>query len=209
MSIIFCIKGASATGKSTRTKFLLDFLFSKGLDYEPLLYKDYKVGIYYKSLNFAVIGKYYKKNDEERFQGYDSMTSKLKASELSNFLKENNDKNFLIEGAGITDTYRLRPKFLLNELRFSKVVIIYFNYSKDQKDKYLDRVFKRNGKYPNKDSGWNKYKNYQNDALKALEEASNFNEDKYNILYKNYDENKDFILLTVLIELNNEKMLCS
>lgn len=200
--MIFCIKGATASGKSTRTKYLIDFLRSSGIKETALVFEKKIVGFYFESLNFAIIGKYYKKNGVERFQGYDSMTGSLTASKLGDFLRSNNDINFLIEGSGITATFRLRPKFLIEELGFSKIVIIYFNFSTEQKDEYIKRVFIREGKYPLKFSGWNKHKGFLSDYLKSVEELKFLPEKSVDLYYREFSECIDFVQLIILSELN-------
>jgi len=74
---------------------------------------------------------------------------------------------FFVEGAGITQTNRLRPKFL-SELGFKDIFIQYYNY--ENKSDYLDRIIYRSGKPPKKDVMWDKNVGFIQDMKWSLED---------------------------------------
>lgn len=173
---VFIIKGCSGSGKSTRVSKLLSLLSSKGMSLKDVTFTNIEgkvknIGILVEELNLIVIGKYYVKNNETRFQGFDSVTSAFcGVTNFSDYLKENSNKySYIIEGAGITDSYRFRPKYL-KEIGFENIFVQYYTYKDDQKDQYLKRIFDRTGKHPSKDSGWNKRNNFRGDLKFSVED---------------------------------------
>ena len=114
---IVLVKGISGSGKSTRVYLFLEFLESLGMKLRPYKFKtldgkEKEVGVYSEDFNMVFVGKFYENGGIRRWQGYDSMTSRLcKAEGLSYFLKETSKAGHgvLIDGAGTTVSWRLRP----------------------------------------------------------------------------------------------------
>jgi type IV secretory pathway VirB4 component len=178
--VAFIIKGISGSGKSTRILFLLNQLkqeFKNCLFY----YNDKLIGTLFEELNLLIIGKEQKSGLP--FQGFDSVTGVFqKVENFSDFLK-NNDFNVIIEGAGITDSYRFRPKFLREYCNFDLTLIQYYSFNKTQKQQYLERIERRTGKLPKSDVMFNKISNFEGDFNRSMKEAS-INDIVY---YDNYD----------------------
>lgn len=174
MGGIFVVKGISGSGKSSRVFQIIKYLEAIGCKYEDFHYinkedKDRIVGILFKSLNIVFLGKFYNSGGVERWQGYDSVTSCFMKSEyFSEFLKENRNYNLFVEGAGVTQTNRLRPHFLSNSLGFTKIFIQYYNY--DNKQDYLDRIVYRSGKVPEKATMWDKNASFIAESLWSLKD---------------------------------------
>jgi len=174
MGGIFVVKGISGSGKSSRVFQIIKYLEFLGCEHEDFHYinkegKDRIVGILYKDLNLVFLGKFYKSGNVERWQGYDSVTSCFMKSEyFSEFLGDNKNYTLFVEGAGVTQTNRLRPKFLHEELGFEKIFIQYYNYA-DKQD-YLDRITFRSGKVPTKATMWDKNSSFIAESIWSLED---------------------------------------
>ena len=161
MSKIIVVKGISGSGKSSRVFQLIKYLEVLGCQFEDFHYlnkegKDRVVGLLCKNLGIVFLGKIYKSGTVERWQGYDSVTGCFMKSEyFSEFLKDQKGKfTMFVEGAGVTQTNRLRPKFLHEQLGYESIMIQYYNY--DNKQDYLDRITYRSGKVPTKATMWDK-----------------------------------------------------
>jgi ABC-type dipeptide/oligopeptide/nickel transport system ATPase component len=176
---ICCVKGVSGSGKSTRVFLLIKFLEHCGFVTEDFKFinfenKEKVVGILFPDLDIVFIGKKYITGSFERFQGYDVMTGYFGKSALfSDFLKENSSKyHFVVEGAGVTGTNRLRPLFLHDFCGFENIMIQYYNYELDQKDEYQARIIYRSGKLPNKGTMWDKCSGFISDHRDSLKEIT-------------------------------------
>lgn len=176
-NFISCVKGVSASGKSTRVYLLFDYLRSLGFRYRDFKFinfegKEKTVGILFEEINLVFIGKLYKTGEVERYQGYDVMTGYFgKSSYFSDFLKENSDKfSFIVEGAGVTGTNRLRPLFLNKYCGFNNIFMQYYNYDLDDKQSYLNRIIYRSGKEPNKGTMWDKCSWFISDHRDSVKE---------------------------------------
>lgn len=177
---IACVKGVSGSGKSTRVFLFLNFLEQvckfKTEDFKFMNFegKEKVVGILVKDLDLVFIGKKYITGEVTRFQGYDVMTGYFgKSAYFSDFLKENSSKySFIVEGAGVTGTNRLRPLFLHDFCGFKNIMVQYYNYDLDQKDLYLERIFYRSGKYPGKGTMWDKCSGFITDNRDSLKEIN-------------------------------------
>ena len=175
---ICCVKGVSGSGKSTRVFLLIQFLEKVcRLPIEDFSFvnkegKRKNIGILFPDLDLVFIGKKYVTGNFERFQGYDVMTGSFgKSSDFSDFLREYHTKyNFVVEGAGVTATNRLRPLFLHEFCGFNDILIQYYNYGMDQKDKYLERILYRSGKVPDKATMWEKCSGFISDHQHSLDE---------------------------------------
>jgi len=156
------VKGISASGKSTRLFMLLDFLKNQGYTFEDFMYKSTngKVephGLFIKELNLIILGKYYVKHEVFRFQGFDSVSGRQATAKLwSDFIEDVlKNHNLIIEGAGITGSFRFRPAYLkARSPQLDLVANYYYNYEEEDKPEYLARVKYRSGKEPAKDSMW-------------------------------------------------------
>ena len=162
-NFVICVKGISGSGKSTRVYHLLKFFEKSGYTLSDFHFtnfegKDKVIGVLIEELDLIFVGKIYKTGDIERWQGYDVQTGAFgSASNFSEFLKENSSNySFIIEGAGITQTHRLRPKFLKQEIGFDTIMIQYYNYPVEGKQNYYDRIIYRSGEKPKKDVMWDK-----------------------------------------------------
>jgi hypothetical protein len=107
---IYCVKGISGSGKSTRVYLLLKF-FRDIMEYEIEDFfilntkgKLVSIGYLVKDLNLIFIGKEYQSGQFKRFQGIDSQTGVFGSNEsISNFIKDCSDKySIILEGAGTT-----------------------------------------------------------------------------------------------------------
>lgn len=181
---IVLVKGISGSGKSTRVFLLLDYLQEIGERFEPYIYtpltgKTQPVGVYSSALNMVFVGKFYEDGGVKRWQGYDSMTSRLaKAEGLSHFLLDTSRKNhnILIDGAGTTVTWRLRPLDLCGTSEFTNILHVRYDYRDDQWGEYCARIAYRSGKPPKGDCMWRKHKTFQHDFEKAIVEAKEVND---------------------------------
>jgi hypothetical protein len=179
-NFIVVVKGISGSGKSSRVFQILKYLESKGFTLSDFHYTNYEgkdkiVGVLIEELNFVFIGKVYRTGDIERWQGYDSVTGSFgKASYFSDFLKENCSKySFIVEGAGITQTHRLRPKFLNEEVGFELIMVQYYNYPEGDKQSYHDRIIYRSGEKPNKEAMWEKNEGFIKECGWSKEDSKN------------------------------------
>lgn len=174
MSKIVVVKGISGSGKSSRVFQLIKYLEFLGCEFTDFKYtnnegREHIVGMLCKDLNIVFIGKIYKTGKIERWQGYDSVTSCFMKSEyFSDFLKNSKAYTLFVEGAGVTQTNRLRPKFLHDVLGFTDIYIQYYNY--ENKQDYLDRITYRSGKVPDKATMWNKNSSFIAEAVWSLED---------------------------------------
>lgn len=195
-NFISVVKGCSASGKSSRVFQVFKFFEFCGIKYKDFSFKvdskEVVCGIIFEDLNIVFIGKVYESGRVQRWQGYDSVTGRFGNSEgFSNFLKAHSqDFSFIVEGAGVTQTHRLRPKFLYEFCGFENIFIKYYNYNQDQKDIYHKRVVLRSGKIPDKDTMWDKTKaferEYYNMSLKEMNDLpKNVNCD---VDYRGFDE---------------------
>lgn len=175
MPTISVVKGISGSGKSSRVFQLIKFFQNFGFSCENFYHNGKLVGLMFNELNLLFIGKIYKSGTIERWQGYDSVTSVFGSSEnFSLFLGERNGfSNIIIEGAGVTQTNRLRPEFLFNELEFKKIYIQYYNYPSDGLDVYMDRIRERSGEKKVKDTMWKKNKSFRKEFRKSIIEKNN------------------------------------
>ena len=200
-------KGTSGAGKSTRTKALIKFLMLKS-KYEIFYFKGKSLGYYFKDLNLLVIGNLFTKNNKELFQGYDSKTGLLGGSDgLTDFIKENIQKhNIIIEGAGTTATFRLRPLFLYDVCKVDKIFIQYYQFQPQQKEEYMQRIFKRTGKMPGEQM-WRKNQTFLNEYQRSLDEEKNYKGSFSNVLEDSWDAPLADFGLKVLILLNKGELL--
>ncbi len=186
------MKGVSGSGKSTRAFFLLKFLEQKcGFETVDFTFtnfenKEKSIGVLVKELDLVFLGKRYLTNGFERFQGYDVTTGYFgKSSYLSDYLRDNKDNyNYIVEGAGVTATNRLRPLFLREYCGFTNIMMQYYNYGMDQKDKYLERLVYRSGKEPKIGTMWEKCDGFIADHKKSEDEikALRINEPELNMM---------------------------
>lgn len=178
MGTILVVKGVSGSGKSTRVFLFLKFLEEiLKLTVSDFYFTNFEgksklVGLLVEELGLVFIGKKYETNNFVRFQGYDVTTGYFgKSSYFSDFLRDNSAKySFIVEGAGVTGTNRLRPYFLYNYCGFSDILIQYYNYNMDQHREYLDRIFYRSGKEPIKGTMWDKCSGFISDHRDSLKE---------------------------------------
>lgn len=176
---IVLVKGISGSGKSTRVFLFLDFLKSLGMDFEPYMFKTLdgkikQVGIYSEDFNMVFVGKYYEDGGISRWQGYDSMTTRLcKAEGLSYFLEKTSEAghSVLIDGAGTTVSWRLRPLDLCGTCGFTNILHVRYDYRDDQWEEYCDRITYRSGKPPKGDCMWRKHNTFRQDFEKAVREG--------------------------------------
>jgi hypothetical protein len=173
---VTAVKGVSASGKSSRVYQLVKFLEHMGFEKTPYQYLNVEgklkdIGIFYPEISLLFLGKEYKSGDVVRFQGYDVVTSAFtKSIYFSEFLKENKDLNVIVEGAGVTQTNRLRPLFLREELGIEKIYIQYYNFRNDQKDEYEQRLILRSGKIAEIGTMWDKCKSFNKEYDFSIEE---------------------------------------
>lgn len=172
---IFIVKGISGTGKSSRVLQTLKFFEHIGCTISPFTTvnpkgKTVECGLLVEEINLVFIGKIYETNGTERWQGYDAMTSSFGSAALfSEFLIQNCEKHsFVVEGAGITLTNRLRPEFLITKVGYTNIMLQYYNYN--NRDEYLKRIIYRSGEPPKSDAMWVKNKSYIIEVGKTQDE---------------------------------------
>ena len=190
---IILVKGTSGSGKSTRVYCFLDFLESIGMELKPYKFvniqgEEKEVGLYSEELDMVFLGKFYQDGNVRRWQGLDSVTGRLHTAEgLTYFLKEMGKRkiNVLIEGAGTTVTWRLRPMELTAECEFLNILFIRYDYTLNQHEEYFKRVEYRSGKTPKGDSMWRKRKGFESDYLQSIKEADELNAVGANIVIYN------------------------
>lgn len=189
---IVLVKGTSGSGKSTRVYCFLDFLEKIGIEINPYKWvnfegKEKDIGIYIKDFNLVVLGKYYENQGVRRWQGLDSVTSRfVNAEGLSSFLKEAgvNRLNVLLEGAGTSVSWRLRPMELVATCEFMNILYMRYDFKEEEHKEYYDRVEYRSGKPPKGDAMWRKRHGFESDIIKSKEEALLLNAEGANIVIK-------------------------
>lgn len=187
---IVLVKGISGSGKSTRVYLFLEFLESLGMKLTPYKFtafdgKEREVGVFSEEFNMVFVGKFYECGGVGRWQGYDSMTTRLCKSEgLSFFLKEMSKlgHGVLIDGAGITATWRLRPLSLCGDSEFTNILYVRYDYKEDQRGEYDNRLLYRSGVFSKGDCMWRKNSNFKHDCEKAVEEGKEVNEAGGNVV---------------------------
>jgi hypothetical protein len=214
---IFVVKGISGSGKSSRVFQLLKFFEKQGKTLSDFYFtnvegKERLVGVLVEEENLLFIGKLYKSGAVERWQGYDAVTGAFKGARYFSEFLENNVNSFsvIVEGAGITQTHRLRPKFL-SESGFENIMMQYYNYPEKGKEQYYNRIIYRSGEKPKKDVMWDKNLGFINDAkfsekeikevqgVKIFMSKDEFEEppsdfgEKYFIFTKQMDNYNDFL----------------
>jgi hypothetical protein len=194
---------------------LLKFLENLGLTISDFKYinidgKVRNVGVLVEEINLIFIGKIYKSGNIERWQGYDAVTGAFKkAKHFSEFLQENlNNYSFVVEGAGITQTNRLRPKFL-TEIGFDSIYLQYYNYPAEGKEEYYKRIIYRSGEKPKKDVMWDKNLGFIRDAEWSEKEITQINTNKVNVMLdvKEFDEPIDDFGCKLLYFTQNSKQI--
>jgi len=154
-----CIKGVSASGKSTRVLQLIKFLREvKNYNFEDIFYENKKIGFNIKEINTIYIGNFYCSGGIERLQGFDTKTGIFKTADNASMHFKDLLKNYnvIIEGAGITSSYRYRPFFIFQYLEASNILLQYYNFLKNDVNDYYERIIYRSGKKPNKNTMWSK-----------------------------------------------------
>lgn len=177
---IVLVKGISGSGKSTRVYLFLEFLESLGMELQPYMFttldgKEKQVGVYSPDFNMVFVGKFYDNGGIRRWQGYDSMTGRLcKAEGLSYFLEKEAEAGHgvLIDGAGTTVSWRLRPLDLCGTCGFTNILHVRYDYRDDQWDEYCARITYRSGEPPKGDCMWRKHRTFQHDFEKAVREGN-------------------------------------
>ena len=175
MGSINIVKGISGSGKSTMVYSAIRFLRLIGYKDELFHFinvegKDVVVGIIFPELKVIFIGGEYEDGKVIRFNGYDKVTSKfVKAQLFSEFLRDNISKySFVIEGAGITQSNRLRPLYLMEFVKPESISMYYFIYK--CREDYDNRIIKRSGKKASKDTAWIKHPSFVWDAEESVRE---------------------------------------
>lgn len=181
---LILVKGISGSGKSTRVYLFLEYLEHIGVSFEPFKFvniegKEREIGVYAKDLDMVFVGKFYENGGIRRWQGYDSVTGRLhKAEGLSYFLTEmsNAGHTVVIDGAGTTASWRLRPLELGTTNGILNILHIRYDYTDEQWDEYCKRIVYRSGKEPKGDAMWRKHGTFESDYKKAVEEAKEVND---------------------------------
>jgi hypothetical protein len=189
---IVLVKGTSGSGKSTRVYCFLDFLESIGVEFQPYRWvnsegKEKEVGVYVPEFNLIVIGKFYENQGVRRWQGLDSVTSRfVNSAGVSDFLKEVGMKrmNVLLEGAGTSVSWRLRPMELIAVCEFMNILYVRYDFTEKEHEEYYDRVVYRSGKPPKGDAMWHKRSGFESDIAKSREEAALLNAEGANVVIK-------------------------
>jgi hypothetical protein len=181
---VTAVKGVSASGKSSRVYQLIKFFETLGLektgfDYLNVEGKTKDIGIYFPEVQILFLGKEYNSGEITRFQGYDAVTSAfVKSAHFSDFLKDNRDINVIVEGAGVTQTNRLRPLFLREYCQVEKIYVQYYNFKEDQKQQYDERLILRSGKVASIGTMWEKCVSFNKEYGFSLNEKEALDDDQ-------------------------------
>jgi len=183
-SAIVLVKGISGSGKSTRVYMFLEYLEHIGASFTPFKFvniegHEREVGIYCEEMNMVFVGKYYENGGIRRWQGYDSVTGRLhKAEGLVYFLTKMAEAGHtvVIDGAGTTASWRLRPLELAATNGILNILHIRYDYTDEQWEDYCNRIKYRSGTLPKSDAMWRKHGTFGSDYRKAVEEAKEVNE---------------------------------
>jgi len=201
--------GISGSGKSTRLLQFLRFLMvEKKLQLNEYLWNGKKIGYTIEELKFFVFGNVYESSGYQRFQGLDNVTGTIGSSALiSEVMKEINDKGYTqyVEGSGVTDSFRFRPKFLCEEINPDNLEILFFLYKDDEEGKkhYFDRIMYRSGKVPG-ESMWSKNRAYCKTVGNCEEEMKSVTTPvKLHVHY--YDAPVDIVGITLLESLGRSE----
>jgi hypothetical protein len=82
----------------------------------------------------------------------------------------------VIDGAGTTASWRLRPLELGATNGILNILHIRYDYTDEQWDEYCKRIVYRSGKEPKGDAMWRKHGTFESDYKKAVEEAKEVND---------------------------------
>ncbi len=184
-NFICVVKGVSSSGKSSRTLMVLKYLKSKYINTQISIAnpngKMCEIGTYFPECrNLLIIGKEFMSGKVEKFQGYDMHTSAFGgASGMSEWLKKHKDDfSPLIEGAGITKTHRLRPKFLYEECGYKNTLMQYYNFRETDYEVYNQRVIGRSGK-PCGLQMWEKTRTFIKEVEVSEQEGNEINQNTF------------------------------
>lgn len=208
MKEIFMVKGASASGKSTRYLYLIRFLKSLDLKFTEYIYtsdngKSEKFGLICEDLNLFFLGRISEKTGLWRGMD-DSLDIIGNVNNLFSFIKEKSEKySFCIEGSSIVRSYRFRPLYLRNEIGFDFVFIQYYNFK--NKQDFIDRKFIRSKKIG--ENGWDCNESFINDYYKSLDESKKFNDDSVIVVENNFDSPVYDIGVKVLNQIGGEFLI--
>jgi len=81
--------------------------------------------------------------------------------------------NVIVEGSGITQTFRNRPQFIWEYLEAKEIFLQYYNYINYDLEEYKKRIIYRSGKLPDKMTMWNKNRSFINDYNTSCQEKEN------------------------------------
>lgn len=215
MNTVFFVVGCSGTGKSTRVQELIEYLEKTGAHtIEPLMLKTsakpngVQIGIYFKELNLGIPGKFVEKDGIKKWQGLDQQTAKFgNSNNIERWISVTSLKmNLLIEGAGITASYRYRPDHMFRETEITSSLTICFHYYKLQE--YVDRIKYRSGKENvsgimfKKNKGFISHcKSYENELAKLPDYVD------YHLLGYDYSEPVHRVGALILLKLASESEL--
>lgn len=208
-----CVKGISGSGKSTRILQLFRFLKNENnFTFEDVLYSGKKVGFLIKDINVVYLGKFYTTEGIERLQGFDAVTAIFGTSEnASNFIKELlKSHNVIVDGSGITQTFRNRPQFIWEYLGASKIYLQYYNYVNNELEEYKKRIIYRSGKLPDKMTMWNKNRSFINDYITSChekEEILKITQIDIELSNDNFDMNINDFGVKYLVEIDKEELV--
>lgn len=180
---IILVKGVSGSGKSTRVYCFLDYLKHIGMELKPYLWVnsagvEKEIGVYAEDLNLLVLGKYSTVNGVHKWQGLDSVTGCfINAQGVSDFLQQAGRMklNVLVEGAGTSVTWRLRPMELCAVCEYLNIFYFVYTFKESQWDAYSARLVYRSGQAPRSDAMWRKRKGFESDYRETVQQAEELN----------------------------------
>jgi len=172
MGELYLVKGASASGKSTRYLYLIRYLKSLGCEFETISHfgardKNEDVGIICKDLKLFFLGRISDKTG--LWRGLDDSLDAFGGNKnLFSFIKSwNREYSFCIEGSSVTRSDKFRPVFLCDEMGYDFIILQYYNFK--SRDEFIDRKFIRSGKVG--DNGWDVNGAFLRDLEKAKVES--------------------------------------
>lgn len=205
MGELYLVKGASASGKSTRYLYLIRYLKSIGLNFATVQHngrgKLEDVGIICEELKLFFLGRI--SNKTGLWRGLDDSLDVFGGNNnLFDFIKTyNKEYSFCIEGSSVTRSDKFRPQFLLNSMGYSFVIVQYYNFV--NKQEFIDRKFVRSGKVG--ENGWDVNDAFLRDMSKALDESKKFENSV--IFENNFDEPVYDIGVKIFVRMNLEFMI--
>jgi len=194
------LKGASGTGKGSRTSQLIEFLKTKE---QPVHFLSEKRpssswGLLFKKFGIMFIGCYVESNKSglTSWTSMDMIHATVKKAEIGREVikeaigfmltnTENENTCLVLDGEPMLLSDKFRPSFIEQEYKPDHLMISYFMYK--DREEYDQRIMGRSG-VKGGDSGWSRVAGYSSDFNKSKEEAVSLDATQCHISMHNFDE---------------------